>query len=277
MGNSKKNSNEFNPSLKKKNSGCGKGFIIVNVDYDKHGDDMFNIAEINYSIVDGIKLFHGDIIVHPYVTLIELEKAKDIIRKEANQKFVAQKFGLWPNGVIYFKLHSSIRPYRSEIQQACAIWSEGTDGKITFREIDKPQKNYVFIQADNNNSSDLGMKGTQQNMSLQTPPDCGIILHEFGHTIGLWHEHQRADRDEYIKINSENIKDDVKDQFTRIEDTRISSLGLPYDYASIMHYGRTAFTKNNLPTIEPTKDPSANIGQKQHPSELDFLGIKKLY
>jgi astacin len=277
MANSKKSNNESDHSQKNKNTGIGKGFIIVNVDYDKQGEDMFNIAEINYSVVDGIKLFQGDIIVQPYETLKELEKAKDIIRKEANQKFVAQTYGLWPNGVVYYRLHLNIRAYRSIIQQTCAIWSEGTDGKITFKEIDRPQKNYVLIQAANENSSDLGMKNTQQNMFLQNPPEIGTILHELGHTIGLWHEHQRADRDEYVKIYLENIYDDVKGQFMQVQDMRITSMGLPYDYSSIMHYNRFAFSKNNLPTIEPTKDPSAIIGQRQYPSELDFLGIKKLY
>lgn len=257
--------------------GKGKGFIIVNVDYNKQGDDMFNIAEINYSIIDGIKVFHGDIIVHPYDNLEELKKAKDIIRKEAYQKFVAQPFGLWPNGIIYFELHSSIIYYKSIIQEACAIWSKGTNLKITFKEIDEPKENYVLIQAANDNLSDIGMLDTPQNIFLQTPPKIGKILHELGHTIGLWHEHQRADRDAYVKINLDNIQENVKDQFKPVQGTKITSLGLPYDYSSIMHYSRTAFSANNLPTIEPTKDPTAIIGQRQYPSELDFLGIKKLY
>ena len=40
-----------------------------------------------------------------------------------------------------------------------------------------------------------------QKMALD--PGCmqhGILLHEFGHVIGFWHEQNRPDRDEYIEV-----------------------------------------------------------------------------
>lgn len=33
-----------------------------------------------------------------------------------------------------------------------------------------------------------------------------VVMHELMHVIGLHHEHTRADRDKYIKIHWENIR-----------------------------------------------------------------------
>ena len=40
-------------------------------------------------------------------------------------------------------------------------------------------------------------------------------MHEIGHTLGLGHEHARADRDKYIKINWGNIPKDMQFAFEK--------------------------------------------------------------
>ena len=48
-----------------------------------------------------------------------------------------------------------------------------------------------------------------------------------------------------------------------------------YDYGSVMHYGKTAFSKNGLATIVPRKNVS--IGQRIGFSNLDLQEINALY
>ena len=57
-----------------------------------------------------------------------------------------------------------------------------------------------------------------------------------------------------------------------------SPLGLPYDYDSVMHYSRRAFSKDrrSLDTIVP-KDPNARIGQRDGLSKVDVQQLKSLY
>lgn len=52
----------------------------------------------------------------------------------------------------------------------------------------------------------------------------------------------------------------------------------PYDYGSLMHYGKTAFAiQPGLETITPIPDENVQIGQRQGLSKIDILRINKLY
>jgi hypothetical protein len=50
-----------------------------------------------------------------------------------------------------------------------------------------------------------------------------------------------------------------------------------YDYGSVMHYQRDAFTANGQQTIIPTRNASAIIGQRVGMSEIDILEVQRYY
>lgn len=61
--------------------------------------------------------------------------------------------------------------------------------------------------------SEVGRIGGPQVLSIDvhcfkyhTTMFNGTILHEIMHTLGFWHEHTRPDRDQYIRVNFDNVQ-----------------------------------------------------------------------
>ena len=64
----------------------------------------------------------------------------------------------------------------------------------------------------------------------------GNIIHETGHAVGFRHEHTRPIRDSYVQIQPSNIMPEELINFYAEDEFRVSTLEVPYDYGSIMHY-----------------------------------------
>ena len=113
--------------------------------------------------------------------------------------------------------------------------------------------NFVEVSSKNSRcSSMVGKQGGLQKLNISHKSNCfhpRIIAHEFIHALGFFHEQNRADRDEFVKINMHNIQCDKRGNFHRKRNS--DAFDVPYDYKSIMHYGSHLFSKNGEPTIVP--------------------------
>lgn len=110
----------------------------------------------------------------------------------------------------------------------------------------------------------------------------GIATHELLHAIGMTHEHQRPDRDSYIKVNVANLKDKGLENINSKHDISDLAEKSTFDYGSIMMYpnytGDTDFVNN---TSEPMfwllKPYSGVVGQRDGLSTLDIQTINLRY
>ncbi|HMW04016.1 MAG TPA: M12 family metallopeptidase [Leptospiraceae bacterium] len=178
---------------------------------------------------------------------------------------------LWNGAVIPFE----IDPQFSNVNllySAFATWESQT--VIRFIKRTNLHRDYIFIIPSNECSSFVGKRGGAQNVNLSSSCTYKNILHELGHVIGFYHEHQRIDRDNFITIHTENIQPNKLSSFKKLFPSY--SFSISYDLYSIMHYTPYAFSYNSKPTIT-LKDQSANFGNLGTLSTIDVNIVNQLY
>lgn len=180
---------------------------------------------------------------------------------------------LWPGQVIPYVLEENMRSdIRAKVEEAIEIVNAETNVCLIPR---LREGGYVeiFQSTENIFYAYVGKDAESQSQPVAIGPDLIVILHELGHAMGLLHEHQRPDRDAFIRINYENVSTGFYRNFDILQENTLAAG--PYDYGSIMHYGPTAFTKNGKPTIEPL-DTMALLGNERY-SKGDIQAINALY
>merc|ERR1712062_59988 len=137
------------------------------------------------------------------------------------------------------------------------------------------QTDYVEVVSGSGCSSYVGRIGGRQRLTMH--PNCGVGngAHEFLHALGFLHEQSRADRDNYVTVNFQNIQPGREGNFAK-RTSLFTYENTPYDFGSLMHYSRRAFSKNGQDTITPLQ-PGVTIGQRSSLSTYDINAIRSLY
>jgi len=224
-------------------------------------------------------MFEGDMELNPD----QMVALQEQMAKGKNQ-FASIRAGLWfTNGkpdINYYidPILSENFSASSAIKAAIADYHKYTCLKFIKRN-SKPSGPHIFFTTGSGCSSPVGRE--RYGNSIRLARGCwrkGTIMHEIGHSIGLFHEQSRPDRDRYVTIRYNEIIESAKYNFNKLSTSRIDSRGTPYDYDSMMHYGSKFFSANGRMTIQ-TKNPKDQnrIGQRGGFSEIDKKQINLMY
>lgn len=232
-----------------------------------------SIEVIEYEVMaPGLGVTEGDI-------LLRLDENDEILSprsstsgldtKSAGRSSLSYRWGFakipYVNSLTYF---------RSRVDAAIDHWEQNT--KLVF----VPRTNesdYVDFVSGTGCSSYAGRQGGRQEITLENNCSTGNTIHEIGHAVGFWHEQNRRDRDNYVNILWQNIKDDKTFNFeTYIQRGEDGFDYGSYDFGSIMHYGSYDFSKNGLPTITK-KDGSTFSVQRSALSLTDRSSADYMY
>jgi hypothetical protein len=226
-------------------------------------------------IVDGVAMFEGDIILG---TVEEVEQQNEELKDAmsgalASAVVVAGGQFRWPDGVIPHTIDAGLAD-QARVTDAIAHWEANTDYRFPVR---TNEPNFVTFRRGAGCSSNIGRRGGEQFVNVGPACTAGNIIHEVGHTVGLWHEQSREDRDLFVTIQFANILPGAETEFTQhiVDGDDVGA----YDYGSIMHYPRNAFSVDrNDPakeTIVPI-DATAQIGQRTALSAGDIAAANSL-
>lgn len=160
------------------------------------------------------------------------------------------------------------------IRQALKHWEAKTNvrfynatGQPTHDDkynIDYP---YIYFCNGEGNNSSIGRIGGKQVIHIAKYQTMGIVAHEIGHAIGLYHEQSRNDRDNYITVNINNVVPKYRNNFDKIT-KNYYNMGA-FDFSSIMLYSSYDFAiDRNIPTMKK-KDGSTFVGQRNGLSDGD--------
>ncbi|XP_050485193.1 bone morphogenetic protein 1-like [Bombus huntii] len=257
----------------------GRKIPLVRRDFDDSSDEVVSLHDRQLRSIEFYDMEHK-----PKYSANKRGTTRHRFSSRTRRAATARKERVWDHGVIPYEIDGNFSgAHKALFKQAMRHWENFTCVKFVER-LPQEHPNYIlFTERPCGCCSFVGKRGNgPQAISIGKNCDkFGIVVHELGHVVGFWHEHTRPDRDRHVQIIRDNIMSGQEYNFNKLTEEEVNSLGLPYDYDSIMHYAKNTFSRGTyLDTILPMEihgKKRPEIGQRLRLSEGDIAQTNLLY
>lgn len=171
--------------------------------------------------------------------------------QRAGRNGLAKQTARWSNGIVPFVIEGNFNNRdMGIIEEAVMEYHRKTCIRFVPR---SSETDYISLVSGRSGCwSAVGRTGGRQEVNLQSPgclTKVGTAIHELMHALGFLHEQNRHERDDYVRIQFQNIQPKAVGNFDKASAASTVDFGVPYDYGSVMHYSSSAFSTNGQPTI----------------------------
>jgi len=220
-----------------------------------------------------VEVFDGEVVLGGDILLGHIDDFQ--WRPGTRSAGMARTVRRWPGGVVPFEPPTAMSPtMQGRIATAISDWMRDTGLIFVTR---TTETNYIsFLSVPDGCSSLIGRHIGRQFINLSDTCSTGNVRHEIGHAIGLFHEHTRQDRNDFVSVTLLNTTS--PHNYWRYSAAGFIGVDLgPYDLGSLMHYGSFFFATDPAVPVMLTTAGTVISAQRGALTTGDIWGVDRMY
>ena len=243
------------------------------------GVTVYRGLVLDYEVIDGLAVHGGDMVLGTAeeaaaaVRASETRGGPGLVRRDL---YPLENSYLWPDGRVPYVIHEDIEGRDLKwIHAAIEEWN--TETVVRWFPRTNEHQYALFLPKSDNCQSELGVGSPTFIWAGGCPRSA--VSHEMGHAVGLLHEQQRLDRDNFIELapvvySVGQFREWQKGWAKIGRDLHEQWRDRPFDHRSVMkYYAYGRFVR----TIPPGILGGGSFGGESTLSIGDIDGIARLY